>query len=432
MRVPSWFLAGLFLVALMAAFEAAPRLVLIGPGGPRPGSLLDNGSLGMSELAAMLRDEGATLGVGVRPPDDWRGPVVYLLAGPMSCSPGGAEALARVVAEQAAAGRRVGVVAASSGNYTCARLVVEALAGSAPVPLEQAPGLYLVLPGGPLKGPLVLYAPDRVEPVAAWRVEAAAVAATGEKLPGVLTAETPLGVRLVYIPDWPVFSNALIRAEREAGLDPARGVTGLFAYAAGSNGLRGVLVLQPTVLLPEPETPAGIVIQPGVALARAAEAYAKAEATLYQHIIYNPFMVLVVAMAVAGVYYLASIGPGDRSAATREAPPEEKPPYPSPTTQEALAALREATLVALGATPAQAAMDEELLRRLASAAGLDTRLARKALIAAEHGKPPRLRGGQVREAALALATVLAQWATTRKDERHGAERREGPTDEAYA
>ncbi len=412
MRIPFWFLVGLFIVALMAAFEAAPRLLLLGPGGPRPGSLLDNGSLGMAELAGMLEQAGASLGVGVEPPRDWSGPIVYLIAGPMSCSSADAAALAEIINRIAESGRVVGLVVASSGNYSCGRLVAAAVAGSAPVTLEQAPGLYLVLPGGPVRGPFVLYAPDRVEPVTAWRPVAVATGMSRDRLPGVLALETPLGVRIVYIPDWPVFSNALVRAEKQAGLDPSQGFMGLFAYAAGGS-LRDVLVLQPTVFLPQPKTPSGIILQPGVALARAAEEYAKAEQTLYQRLIYNPFAVLVAAMVAAAVYYVASLGPGDRGvASTREKPSEAEAAPRAASLEEALAALQEATRIALGASPASVAVDDRMLRRLAAAAGVDPASARKALIAAETGKPPRLGRGRVRDTALALVEALASWAAT--------------------
>ena len=409
MRIPLWFLAGLALVALMAMFEAAPRLILLGVGGPRPGSFLDNGSLGAAELAGLLESRGATLAAGVAPPAGWRGPVVYLLSGPMRCGTGDAEELAHVIAGLAARGLHVGLVVAAGGNYTCGLLVAAALAGSAPVAVEQAPGLYLVLPGDGVRGSFVLLSPDRVNPPPGWRLAAEAVSASGDTVPAVLTARSH-GVTLVFIPDWAVFTNALLRAEKEAGLDPGPGVASVFEEAAGGS-LRGAVVIQPTVFLPRPRTPAGLVIHPGVALAKAAEDYARAEQRLYTRIIYNPFAVLVAAIVAAGAYYLASLGPADRGIRTTREKPAAPPEAGErrPTVEEALAALREAALVALGAEPASIAGDGEALRRLAEAAGVPERLARRALIAAQRGRPPRLGAGRVRDAALAMAEALAHW-----------------------
>lgn len=414
-RITTWFAAGLAVIALAAMFEAAPRLILLGAGAPRTGSLVDNGSLGLSEAARILGERGASLGLGVQPPATWRGPVVYLLAGPMKCGWNDAKALAEAIAGVAAR-HQVGIVAAASGNHTCPRLVVEALGLVAPLHLEPAPGLYLALPRSPRLGVFALYNPDRVQPPGGWETVATGVNEAGDRLPAALL-HTGAPVRVVYIPDWLVLSNVLLRAEEKAGLDPGPAVAGLVALAAGTNGVRGVLVLQPSILLPATGAPAGVVIQPGVAITQALEDYARAEQSLYQRLIYNPFAVLAAAIVPAALLYAAAIGPQDRRAArTREPPPEPAATtgHGAPVPGDALALLREATLIALGMEPGAAAREKKLVEMLAAETGLPPRLVRRALEAAEKGKPPRLSGADVLDAAERLAEALARKASGRR------------------
>ena len=416
-RVSTWFAAGIAVIALAAMFEAAPRLILLGAGAPRTGSLVDNGSLGLSEAARILGERGASLGLGVQPPASWQGPVVYLLAGPMQCSWSDAKALAEAIAGVAAR-HQVGIVAAASGNHTCPRLVVEALGLVAPLHLEPAPGLYLALPRSPRLGVFALYNPDRVQPPGGWETVAIGVNEAGDRLPAALLHQgTP--VRVVYVPDWLVLSNVLLRAERKAGLDPGPAVAGLVALAAGTESLKGVLVLQPSILLPATSAPAGVVIQPGVAITQALEDYARAEQSLYQRLIYNPFAVLAATIVPAALLYAAAIGPQDRRAARTREPPQEAtgPETPSPM-GDALALLREATVMALGVEPGAAAREKKLVEALAAETGIPPRLVRKALEAAARGSPPRLSREAILEAAERLAEALARRAPRRPASRH--------------
>jgi len=286
------FTLGLLLVAVAAAAEAAPKILVTGssPSLPRQGSFIDNGSMGLLDIARAMIEDGYRLHQGMGGLDT-NGSVVYLFAGPMTCSDEEAFNAAEVIASQASHSR-VGVIVASSGVFDCGRRVLDALGLKPPRVLRSLEGAYIVLgvPGSSM-ALWTLYSPDQVAAGDPWRVAAWAVR-EGSRIPGVLVAEYD-GIRAVYVPDWSAFSNWLVRAQVEAGLDPARAVTALVAYA--SWGVKGHIIL-PSGFLPLPLNYTRVaalasILNPGVLLAGAVKAYAEAEEKAIGFLASNPLLV---------------------------------------------------------------------------------------------------------------------------------------------
>ena len=315
------FMAGLLLVALAAALEAAPKLVLLGggPGLERPGSFLDNGSLGLSEAGKALAGAGYRLLQGLGPVKGV-GSVVYLVAGPMSCGADEARVLVDAIREQARYSR-VGVVVAAGGEYSsCGRLVVEGLGVEAPLYLESLTGVYLVA-GTPLDPSVLwaLYSPDRVDPVGGWAVLSWAVGREGDRVPAVLSVDAE-GVRIVYVPSWNAFSNSMVRAEREAGLEPDKAIVGLFDYASGME--RGAVVL-PSQFLPvlNGSAAAMLAFHPATLMLRAAEAYSRLEQAMYTRLSRSPLLVALAAWVLTGLMLVPlHFGVGSVAGRVREKP----------------------------------------------------------------------------------------------------------------
>jgi len=411
-----WFLAGLGLVALAATLAAAPRYVLLGGPAPPVGSFLDNGSLGTSLAAEALAGQGFPVGLGLTPPPGWRGPVVYLAAGPLNCS---VEDAARAAALIRGAARRLGgagvVVAASPGG--CAGNLLAALGAPPPVAVSRLSGVYVAIPlekGAPM---LVLYAPYRVAAPPGWRVAAYAVDARGNRVPGVLVYDAD-GLRVVYIPSPLALSNMVLRAEEEAGLDPARQLAALVRYAARAGPGDRVAVVQPPLLLPRPRG-AGAPLQPGALLLSILDAYRRIEDRVYGRAVHNPFLVTLAAVTLAAAIYLAGAARGGRGVDVAEKPLGAATRRGSgPGVEEALAAAA-AALREAGLGPERLLGDSELASRLSELSGVKpSRL--RVLLAHASGRrrllplAERLRGPRRGE-----AEALAEAASRLLEERQG-------------
>ncbi len=276
-------LLGFLIAALAASLEAAPRVLLLGGAAPRPGSVLDNSSLGMSLAAAGLAEAGHRVLLGDTLPEELgAGGVAVVVAGPAVCSPETAARVAGLAVEAASRGLRAALLVAASPPYDSCLAVFEAL-GSPPPVTGQAGGVYLA--AGRLEaGPLLMALVDPAEALegGGWRAAVWAVGEGGERLPGLLVSERG-GVVLVYIPDWKAFTNALVEASRRAGFDQAEALRVIVESTAGP----GAVVLQPASPYPAPPR-AGVAFQPGVALAKLLEAYASVEAALLSRVARSP------------------------------------------------------------------------------------------------------------------------------------------------
>ncbi len=398
-----WFILGLLVVAFFAAAEAAPKLVLLGGLTPRPGSIVDNGSYGLSVAAEQLVAAGARVAVGLSPPPQWRGPIVYIVAGPMNCSGAAAEALARTVKSLAARGVDVGLVVASSGPYygLCGRPLLEAL-GAPPLLLGETMGSPLIVP---LEGGLlVLYRPDAALSHLGWSVVATGLGAGGSG-PAVL-AWSRGRVRVVFVPEWDALSNWLLRAEERAGINPGPGVVSLVELAVGTRSLRGVLVLQPAMFLPQPPGGGGLLFQPGILAARLAEAYKGLEDRLYAEMIYNPFAVMAVASVAATALYAAwASGSGTRSVTER--PPKPEHMRGRDALAEAAAVADQALRILYGVGLREAASRSDVASRLAEATGMPRRRVQVLLRRLAEGRPPRLLRRRFIAQAVEFAERLA-------------------------
>ena len=417
-----WFLAGLGLVALAATLAAAPRYVLLGGGSAPPvGSFLDNGSLGTSLAAEMLAQQGFPVGLGLTPPPGWRGPVVYLAAGPLNCSRGAAAETAALIRGALARVGRVGVVVAGPPGG-CVNALLEALGAPPLTAVSRSPGVYVAVPlekGAPV---LVLYAPYRVAAAPGWRIAAYAVNSGGDRLPGLLVYDSGSGLRVVYIPSPLALSNLVLRAEEEAGLDPRGQLAALIRYAAAAGPGERVAVVQPSLLLPRPRQ-AGAPLQPGALLLSMLEYYRRFETRLYQRAVHNPFLVTAATVIAAALVYLAGAARGGRSVNVVEKPlSSAKRVGGAPGAGEALAAAI-AALRAAGLEPERLLRDEELARRLSTLSGVEPRRLR-VLLATATGRRrllpllERLRGPRRGE-----AEALAEAAARLLSSRGGEERR---------
>ncbi len=416
-----WFLAGLGLVALAATLAAAPRYVLLGGGSAPPiGSFLDNGSLGTSLAAKMLAEQGFPVGLGLTPPPGWRGPVVYLAAGPLNCSRRAAVEAASVIREAMRQVGRAGVVVAGPPGG-CVNALLEALGAPPLAAVSRSTGVYVAVPvekGAPV---LALYAPYRVAAAPGWRIAAYAVNAEGDRVPGLLVYDAG-GLRVVYIPSPLALSNLVLRAEEEAGLDPRGQLAALVRYAAGAGAGEPVAVVQPPLLLPHPRQ-AGAPLQPGALLLSVLDYYRRFENQLYRHAVHNPFLVAAATVVAAALVYLASVARGGRSVNVVEKPLSRMVGAGgAPGAWEALAAAV-AALRAAGLEPESLLRDEELARRLSERSGVRPGRLR-VLLAMATGRRrllpliERLRGPKRGE-----AEALAEAAAGLLEERRGRERR---------
>ncbi|KSW11490.1 hypothetical protein CF15_01170 [Pyrodictium occultum] len=361
------FLAGLALVALVAAILAAPKAVKLGSLLlPRQGSPLDKGPQGHSLLAEALSRSGLPVYYAAAPPGGWNGSsIVYLVAGPTECNASIMSGLAGLVQGLASQGYRVGVVVADESG--CASSLLEAL-GAPPLRLQpgslSGPAIALYRGGKP-----ILYAMSTValvSPGEGWRTLAATLYPPG--LPAAL--EWRGRVDVVYIPDSHVFSNRVLGAANETGL----GNSELAAVLAERLGGEPLVLIPPMVYRPvNASVPLVVYLQPGLIASILVEWLAELEKSALAPLLSNPLGVVLLATALSSLLYLALVQASGGRWASEKPPRQPRPP------------------VAVGSSP--------LLQRIASG-DLTRREAAQALEALYLLLDEALRrlGGGVREA----------------------------------
>jgi len=298
------FLAGLVLVALVAAILSAPKVVKLGSMPElRAGSPGDTGPQGHSLLARLLEDRGYQVSYDVEPPLDWQGSVVYFIAGPTDCNAEVVREVAENAKALAAIGLRVGIIVADEG--ACAQHLLGML-GAPTIGLspgsQNEPWLALYQDRGVI---FAMYTASIITYIASapnggeWRQTAVTLYPRG--FPAILEWNSSLGV--VYIPDSHVFNNMVLGAANETGLGNAELAVTLVEKLGGNNAI--VLMPLGFYQLVNPSIPLLAYIHPGMLILRAVERLSGFETMVIESMMMNPLAATVLVIGVMAMLYMA-------------------------------------------------------------------------------------------------------------------------------
>ncbi|BES82706.1 hypothetical protein [Pyrodictium abyssi] len=406
------FLAGLAIVALVAAILAAPKAIKLGTAPElRLGSPGDTGPSGHSLLAQVLSSHGLRVGLSYKPPRDWNGSsLVYIVAGPTECRTELLQAVAEEARRLASQGLRVGVVIADEGP--CGKTLLDMLDAPFLSTVSGAPSEpWLALYQG---GEPVLYAMYSVPTITymdeGWRQLAVSLYPRG--LPAAL--EWRGSVDVVYIPDSHVFTNMVMSAANETGLGNAELAVTLVEKLGGADAL--VLMPLGFYRLINPSIPLVAYLQPGVIIIRLVEWLAGLEKTIVEAMLSNPLAATVLVIGVMSVLYIVFAQASGKKWAAEKPPEQAQPPRllgTSPVLEklqrgvelsrqearQALAALYELVdevlRVRVGAGLSEVLEDDRLLERLAREAGIDPGELRRGLEALHRLYTAKIREGRL-------------------------------------
>jgi len=317
------FALGLIVVALVAAIYAAPKAVRLSIGyGTHIGGPDDDSLQGSSLATRLLTRLGYTVVLEKEPGKINSASVVYFVSNPTRCSPEALEWLVDEAGRLIALGAHVSLVV--SDETICASSLIGLLGVDPPVTYSVSPRDYVVFTQSG-----VLFALHTVmvtEPTSKWLI---AGYTYPDALPGILVYNSS-AYTIVYVPDSHAFTNAVLLAENETGLNPLAEL-GLVMRLAGAEPGNATVVV-PLYMYQQEYTAAQVAtkIQPGILVLEALSALSTEEHRFIKILEAVPGALAAASLIIAAPMYLVmreAIG-GAGEAAEEEG--EETQPAPLP------------------------------------------------------------------------------------------------------